>query len=1320
MVKKSLLWVYRSLLWLTAAIVTVVLIAALLVQFWVMPNIGQYKNDIAVYASQAAQQKVVIGDIKANWQGINPHLSISNIDIFDAQNRPALQLKNTEVLVSWLSLPLLEPHLAELIIHAPELTIRRIASGEIFVAGISMSGEARPELPNWLLRQNRVEINQAKIIWLDEKRKAPTLSLDNLDLAIFSPPWRSLVKNHRVILSATPSAGTRNPVLLNGSFYGNDVSQTEKWHGNVTLQLKNANLAAYKAWFDYPIDVQSGVGSTNVTVKFANHQVQSVTSDVAIENLQLQIKPNATPIMLSKLAGNLNWKNLNKFHLIGTTPKTFGHSVSVDHLTVSTNNGLNLNDVKADYSQTTEGQQTFDMELASLNLANVQDYVPLLPLPEALQQKIATASPQGLLENLSVQWEAQNAVTTSYLINSKFNNLSIRAQDKIPGFNNLSGELKATQKNGQLLLDSLNSKLDLKGILRGPIPADKLNGKISWNIKNKVTEIDINDLSISSPHLSGAVDANYIMDGNKGGYLDLTGKFDNGDAKYASFYYPIMLGEATLHWLDTSILAGRAEDINLKVRGRLADFPFVDSKNNLDPKQGLFRVTAKVSDVLLDYGTGWPVINNLGLSLLFEGKRMELNANAGRILGNQIIKSKTTIAQLDADAPILNVESELTGPVSEGINFVNKSPVLEITQGFTEDLKTSGTGKLNLGLKIPLQNLEASKYKGLYQITNGKMENGDIPALSQINGNLEFTESSLTAKNIKASAFGSPLTFNLSSGKDKSIHIAARGRLSDDSLKQLFKEQNFAKGASYISGNTDWVGDILIQKPQVNIGIRSDLVGITSRFPAPLDKSANQLLSLRIDKKQDANSDNIYINLGNKIGAKVTRSIENGKPQFQHAAVNFGTTDSGALVSETVTGRDAGKLKGISVTGSLDYLDADAWRYVMKNLAENTKQQAQLSIQKTALKINALDIFDRRINQLKISNIANKEGLQANIQSREITGDLHWINQDNGKLIARLSNLTIPDAAPDRLSAIKDDNAETGSSNVKQFIKLEQDYPALDIVADNFEFNKKNFGSLELIAYPQNDNWNIQKLKLSTPEGIMSAEGQWNNWIRSPNTFLNVTWDIKDLGKTLKRLGYPDTIKDGAGELTGRLHWPGSPHQFDTTRLNGELEFEVRKGQILQVQPGVGRLLGLLSLQSLPRRLTLDFRDLFSNGFAFDKINATVKINQGVMRSDNFEMSGPAADVRIKGETNLQKETQHLFVKVMPRISDSVSLAALAGGPLVGAVAFLAQKILKDPLNKIASTEYEIIGTWDNPQEIKSGENDKNKQQNSSNFSPLN
>jgi uncharacterized protein (TIGR02099 family) len=557
------------------------------------------------------------------------------------------------------------------------------------------------------------------------------------------------------------------------------------------------------------------------------------------------------------------------------------------------------------------------------------------------------------------------------------------------------------------------------------------------------------------------------------------------------------------------------------------------------------------------------------------------------------------------------------------------------------------------------------------------------------------------------------VAFNLTSGKDKSIRVAIRGKLNDEGLRQIFKEQNFAKASQYISGNADWVGDILIQKPRVSIGIRSDLNGITSHLPAPLNKSASQPFSLRVDKKQDANTDTLIVNIDNKVGAKIIRSASNGKMQLDSASVNLNSN----AVNFSEINNEARPPKGIQVTGNLDYLDADAWRGVLRDFTGDPKQSASLPIQKIALKVNALDIFDRRLNQLTITNKPNKEGLQANIQSREISGDLQWQSQNNGTLIARLSKLTIPDIAPHKISTNLESDAL--NANLKQFVKLDQDYPSLDIVADNFELDNKNLGTLELIAYPQNDNWNIQKFKLSTPEGTISGEGQWNNWVRSPNTYLNLTWDIKDLGKTLKRFGYPDTIKDGEGELTGTLHWPGSPRQFDTTRLNGELQFEVRKGQVLQAQPGVGRLLGLLSLQSLPRRLTLDFRDLFSNGFAFDKINATVKINQGVMRSDNFAMSGPAADVKIKGETNLKKETQHLFVKVMPRISDSISLAALAGGPLVGAVAFLAQKILKDPLNKIASSEYEIIGTWDKPQEVKSAGNNKNNEQ-SNDISPLN
>lgn len=1307
MIKKSLLWVYRTALWLVGIIVVILLITALTIHFWLMPNIHQYKDDIAAFASKTTKQKIVIRDIKADWRGINPHLLLSNFDIFDAENRPALQLKRVDVALSWLSILMFEPHLSKLDIHEPELTIRRTVNGEIFIAGMSMLGETKSNLPNWLLRQNHLTINNAKITWLDEKREAPVLSLTQLNVDVFSPPWRSLIKNHRFTVSAHLSAGTDYPINVNGDVYGNDVNQIEKWRGTISVQLKDANLAAFKAWSDYPINLQSGVGSTDTTVKFANYQVQSITSDVSVNNLQIQITPKTAHLTLNTMSGQINWKNLNKQTLIGTQKTNFGHSVSVKIRSLTANNGLNLQDADADYTQTIQGHQAFNLKLAHVNIASIQPFVAQLPLPETILQKITASSIQGALDNIDAHWEAQDAKTIAYSIDSEFSHLSANAHDKVPGFTNLSGKLQANQKTGKLLLSSQNITLDFKDILRWPVPANKLDGEVTWQINQNTTEIDTRRLSIDSPHISGVIDANYTINGSKGDYLDLKAKFDHGDAKFAKFYYPLILGEATINWLDTSILAGQAEDINLIVKGRLDDFPFVDGNNNLDPKLGVFRVTAKISDALLEYGTGWPVIDHLGLDMLFEGKRMELNAHTGRIFGNQIIKSKTTIAQLDAEYPILNIDSEVQGPVSEGVQFVNKSPVLEVTQGFTEGLKTTGTGKLKLTLKIPMQDLEASKYKGMYQITDGSMESENIPALSQINGLLEFTENSLTAKNIKASAFSAPLVFNLTSGSDKSIRVLARGKMNDNGLNQIFKAQGIDKSEKYLYGSTEWIGDILIQKPRVNISIRSDLLGITSRLPAPLNKPANERLSLRFDKKQDANTDTIVMRIENRINAKALRTIDNmGKLQLNQASVHFYRQSDNTSESNIAPN----KPQGLDITGNLDYLDADAWRYVMQETTDSSKQSSSLPIQNLALNINTLDIFNRRLNQVTLANKGNSEGLQTNIQSREISGDLQWSNQDNGRLIARLSKLTIPDTTPPKLTAANDYDLQ--NSNASTALKTEKTYPALDIVADNFEFNKKNLGHLELVAFPQSDNWNIQKLKLISPEDTLNAEGQWNNWMRSPNTFLNITWDINDLGKTLKRFGYPDSIKNGEGVLTGRLHWPGSPHQFDTAHLNGELQFEVRKGQILQVQPGVGRLLGLLSLQSLPRRLTLDFRDLFSNGFAFDKINATVRIEKGVMRSDDFVMSGPAADVSIKGETNLQKETQHLFVKVMPRISDSISLAALAGGPLAGAVAFLAQKILKDPLNKIASSEYEIIGTWDKPQEVQSKDTPKKNGQN--------
>ena len=795
-------------------------------------------------------------------------------------------------------------------------------------------------------------------------------------------------------------------------------------------------------------------------------------------------------------------------------------------------------------------------------------------------------------------------------------------------------------------------------------------------------------LHIASPHITGTVNASYRHSATAGDYLDLTGQFNNGNAKYASFYYPTSLGKPTLHWLDTSILAGRADNIAVTVKGNLADFPFVNKRHQPDPALGTFKVTADLSDALLDYGTGWPKIEGLATHMLFEGKRMALNGHKGQISGNTILSTKVDIPQLDADSPMLLIVGELEGPVKQGLAFVNTSPVKDVTMGFTDDLKAAGNGRLHLELSIPMQDLESSKYKGAYQISNGILyanEDVGLPELAKLNGILHFTESSLNATNVRTEIMGGPAQFSLNTDKEKVIRINASGRIHDTGIKKLIAHPM----ANTLQGSTDWKGDIVIKKPFADVHLSSNLVGMAVNLPAPFSKAAAQMANLSVDKKQtSADADTITIQYSDLLNAKLLRKENHGALMVERGDIGINTPITQPMATSTE--------KGLHIHANLEELDADQWLSLLSD--GNAQANAPISSSSTALirkadiAINTLTVLDRKIHHLKLSAQPTKSGVQMALQSQEITGNVEWRNEQNGKIYARLKQVTIPNSL----------NNQTAQSPKKEIRKLSQQYPALDIVVDNLEIGNKKLGALELNAYENFDNWVIQKLNISNADTTLTAEGTWHNWTRNPNTFINFNLHSDNIGKTLKAFGQPDTVKGGKATISGQLHWPGSPHEFETDGLNGTLKLNAEKGQILKVQPGVGRLLGLLSLQSLPRRLTLDFRDLFSDGFAFDEISATATASNGVLRSDDFFMTGPAAEASIKGETNLKAETQHLQIKVVPHVSDSLSLAALAGGPIVGAAAFVAQKILKDPFNKIASTEYTVTGTWSNPIEVES------------------
>jgi len=1257
-IKKSLVWLYSAVTYLLWTIIIVIAAVVLGLRYFVLPNIQQYKPTIAQEASQAAGQKVTIGDIKASWDGLHPHLDLYQVDLYDAQNRSALSLDHIETSLSWLSLVLGEPRLSSIVVHHPKLTIRRETDGTLFVAGMSMSGPSKPAFPNWLLRQANVDVLDASVVWQDELRHAPPLALEKLTFSLSSPPWESFIGRHRFGLQATPSVGASQPIDIRGSVLGKDVAHPENWSGTVYAKVEGTDIAAWRSWLDYPFDLREGFGASQFWLKFADGQASSITADVLLQNVRTRFSKTAPEAALRDLSGRLIWQRLPD-----------GQSLDAERLHLATAEGLDMRNGKVHVKTSMlrgKEQVEGDIRLDEAILEQLTAFSGYLPVSPKLLQTLTDIAPQGRLHKLALGWSGDAADPERYALRSNFDGLGINAYRGVPGFANVNGTIDANQSGGSLTLEAKNATLDLRNILRLPTPADHLSGQVKWTIKNDLLDVKVSNFAIANPHIAGTINAAYRYTGKGKGNIDLTAQLGHADGKFAYYYYPLILGKDTLHWLDTSVLGGRGEDVSVIVRGNLDEFPWADSK------RGLFQVKATLSDGSLDYADGWPRIEGLRLNMLFQGNRMELNADQGHLYGNQINKAKAVIPVLDAQHPVLEVTGELQGPADEAIRYVNNSPVSAAIDRFTEDMHAAGNGKLTLGLRIPLDsNGQGSKIKGSYLISNGSLSGAEgFPPLERINGRLDFTESSLRAQNVTAQIYGGPAQFNLENGKDGQLRIVAQGKISDTGIRQALSMPL----ADKLHGATDWNGEINVRKHQAELVIKSSLVGLASSLPAPFEKSPTAAQPLRIEKKlQGDKQDVISLNLGTLVNAKLLRQEQNGAMRLDRGEVNFGGL------------AELPARPGINIKGSIDRIDVDQWQSAIGNAPSS------IDIASANLTFGALDVFGRRINELKLNAKAITDGWQVSLQSREVNGEALWLQSGHGKIVARLKSLVSPGSAPAKLT-----DADTPP------VKKEPEYPALDIVAESFEIKQKKLGRLELLASQQGDDWNIEKLVISNPESTLTADGEWHNWKNRPNTRLNLAWEISDIGKTLDRFGYPDTIKGGTADMKGQLKWPGSPHEFNVSELGGTLALEAKRGQFLKIQPGVGRLLGVVSLQSLPRRLTLDFHDVFSDGFAFDLIGGNLRIDHGVMRSDDFKMEGPAAKVAIKGETDLNHETQNLHIKVMPSLTDSLSLAALAGGPAVGAAAWVAQKLLRDPLNKLAAYDYDITGTWDNPQEVKS------------------
>jgi len=1238
-----------------------IVISSLIFQFYIKPNLNNYKSRIEILASEATGQTIKINSLEGRWDFINPELALNEVVFYDSQNNTTLALTEISADFSWLSPFYLAPTLSEIKLKAPKLLVRRDTTNKIFIGGIPIDGPANNKLTNWLLNQKKVSIEQGEVDWRDEFRQAPALTLKDLNLSYKTHFIIDLIGKHKFNLNFRVSNSDNQFIELSGNIYAKKIEDINSWDSEVKIKAGNINLAAYTPWVDYPIKINAGTGDLNLTASINNAVIDKINASIKLTNFKTELnQANKNEVILRNFSGNIIWYSSKK-----------DHHVTFENLYLLTNNGINIEnaDSAITISSETNKPTAFSLQINKLQLDAANEILQTIPYFDDVKSKINARKPSGSLSNVDLKWVDDKNITLS--LKAQFDKLSLKAFDDLPGFENLTGSIRLTDKDGSLKLKSTDVSLTYNKLFREELKFNDLHGDLKWT-KNYLM---FKNISFNNAFINGSINGSIKNSLEKGAYLDIQASIPFIDLKHAKTYYPKTIGTESLHWLDTSLLEGSLENTLVSIKGSSDDFPFVDAQNRPDPNEGSFVVTTTGKNTLIEYGTGWPMIEKFDFNASINAGTFELLSKKGQFLGNTIKELKTTIPAIAIEHPILNLQSTLNSPTREAIKFINNSPMKESVQHLFDEATGSGEGKLRLNIDIPIDNLDAITFKGNYQFLDSNLANPavGIPKIEKIKGLVTFDEKNVKTENLTGTMFGGNTNISLVADSSKAIKVKLNGKFTDKGIAE-----KLGTSFSKLNGSANWEGLLEYKKPLLNIQLSSDLKGIEMSYPAPFNKARDKEEKFYFTKKQNnTKTDQIEFTYSNIVSSKITRIEKN----------NIMSIDKGyiSINSDIKTNTQ----KGLYLKANLPYVNLDD----LISVYSEGDSGSGFKIDKADVALKHADLFDRRFNNMKIEIAPANASTKFKISSNETSGNLLWTEKDN-KLTARLNGLKLP-------NEIKKLSSTESSSSQK--------VPNLDIKIDSLEVDGKKVGKLELVSMTSKQNINIQKFKIINDKNIFQAEGDWIGWNKNPISNINFSWKISNLGETLNFLGFPNFVKDGEADVSGQLRWPGNPFSFDKTKVDGSFNLDVRKGIVQKVEPGIGRLFGLLTLQSLPRRLSLDFRDLFGSGFVLDTMNVAVRVNNGIMKTSNFRMDGPAAEVFMSGEINIIKETQDLNLKVTPHISDSLSIAALAGGPLVGAVAFIAQKILKDPLNKVLTSEYRIIGTWEKPEEVNNSATDKIK-----------
>jgi len=1304
----------------------------------VLPNIDHYKVDIERLASRAVGNPVVIDRVYASWKGLRPQLILGDVVMRDARGQQALHLPSVSATLSWWSVPAGGLRFESLEFHRPQVDVRREADGKLYAAGIYLDLDKKGDgtSADWLLSQREVVVRDGSIVWTDMQRGSAPLRLENVT-ALMLNKWR----RHQFAFKATPPASMAAPLDVRADFSHQPfsrISDVKLWKGEVYAELRRADLAGWKPYLPGKLDVQSASGGVRAWLSIDNAHPTAVTADVALDNVVATLGNDLPRLDVAALHGRVTAGEERAATLVATpgTPAAITRSLELKDVTLRTRDGVELAPTTASARHVAAANQPSwtEVKAAALDLKILSELATRLPLPQAQRDLLEEAAPRGRVRNLVAEWRGPLSAAKDYKLKADLDALGMEALaarpavprsakalpmpalPNIPGFENLSGHVDAGEQGGSVALDAPGLTLAMPSWFDDePMAFEqfKLNG--SWSLADpKQVAVKLEQLDLVQDGMKLKLAGSHTLPrgpGAKGpGVSDFTGTIDDFTINRIGRYLPMQTPEHTRHWLVGALEDGMLRETTLRLRGDLAHFPFKDGSP--DKAKGEFRVAGRIVDGRLNYEPGyfakdgktpvWPLAEKIRGTIVFDRARMEIKAETARTLGVALSNVKAVIPDLSTHDSMLDIDGTAAGAMQDFLKYVAASPVLEWIGHFTEETTASGNAKLALNLHLPLSHIIDAKVLGSLQLQgNDVMLWHDMPTVAGTTGKIEFNEKGVNLNNLAGTLLGGPLSVTGGSQKDGSIQVRLAGTATVDGLRKQYPTAAVQRLANHLGGGTRFTGLITAKEHKYEVAIDSSMQGASLDFPAPLKKAAVDAMPLHFQlnggsaNEQGVARDDIRVTLGNAYAARYHRQRVNKGP--------WKLVNGGIGVNVPAPEPDSGMM----IQASLKSLNVDDWIDLASEIAGSDSKPAaqgagegadisQYVVPETmAARAAELIVAERKLDNV-VAGVTHSNGVwQASIDSQQTVGYVTWNESPTGKgvgkVTARLSSLIIPES---QAAAVKD--LLESSTNAPTI-------PALDIEVQRLEWFNRPLGQLELHAYnaliTSAREWRISKLSLVNADGELNGTGRWQSKDGQHNTALNFNMDIHDAGKLLERFGFKDTLRNGKGKLSGDIAWKGLPYHMDLPSLSGTLALNVEKGQFLKQDPGAAKLLGVLSLQALPRLLKLDFNDVFSEGLQFDGITANATINHGIVKTDNLKMHGVQATVLMDGTADIANESTNLRVVVIPQVNLGTAplVYALAVNPVIGLGSYLAQLFLSAPVMKALTYQMQVTGPWKAP-----------------------